>query len=211
MCEQYFIRAVSDRWLQSETLLPISFRRLVLPDKFPPHTELLDLAPLPVGALRNAKFEALFTGISAFNPVQTQAFPALYETDANAFIAAPSGAGKTFCAEFAILRAFAADPDARCVYVTPSADVARLRYDEWESRFGGGLGKAVVELTGELTSDLKVSAFLRWNFCSDFPLVCALLPIIRISAACGACSHCHSNAEAVGRALAALEEAPRHR
>jgi hypothetical protein len=88
--------------------------------------------------------------------LQTQAFPTLYESDANSFIAAPSGAGKTFCAEFAILRAFAADADARCVYVTPSPEVARLRYDEWEARFGGSLGKAVVELTGELTSDLKV-------------------------------------------------------
>jgi pre-mRNA-splicing helicase BRR2 len=51
---------------------------------------------------------------------------------------------------------FSADPDARCVYVTPSQDTARLRYEEWEARFGAGLGKAVVELTGELTSDLKV-------------------------------------------------------
>lgn len=47
---QYFIRMVSDRWLGAETLLPVSFRHLILPEKYPPPTELLDLQPLPVGA-----------------------------------------------------------------------------------------------------------------------------------------------------------------
>lgn len=40
---QYFVRVVSDRWLGAETVLPISFRHLILPEKFPPRTELLDL------------------------------------------------------------------------------------------------------------------------------------------------------------------------
>lgn len=44
----YFIRIVSDRWLGSETVLPVSFRHLILPEKYPPPTELLDLQPLPV-------------------------------------------------------------------------------------------------------------------------------------------------------------------
>jgi len=45
---QYFIRVLSDRWLGSETVLPVSFRHLILPEKNPPPTELLDLQPLPV-------------------------------------------------------------------------------------------------------------------------------------------------------------------
>ena len=89
---QYFIRVVSDRWLSSTTVLPVSFRHLILPEKFPPPTELLDLQPLPVTALRNGAFEALYSGegatglvtvdggsaegvrkgISHFNPIQTQ-------------------------------------------------------------------------------------------------------------------------------------------
>lgn len=181
---QYFIRVVSDRWLQSEALLPISFRHLLLPDKFPPHTELLDLAPLPVSALKNAEFEALYTAGSAaaaaaaagssasaasalaalgpsaalthFNPIQTQAFNALYETDGNVLLAAPSGAGKTLCAEFALLCLFGRDADARAVYIAPGADACRQRWEEWELKFGRGLGKAVVELTGELAADLKL-------------------------------------------------------
>lgn len=70
---QYFIRVVSDNWIASETLLPISFRHLILPEKFPPPTELLDLQPLPVSALRNQAFEELYSDrFPYFNPIQTQ-------------------------------------------------------------------------------------------------------------------------------------------
>ena len=31
---QYFVKLLSDRWLQSEHTIPISFRNLVLPDKY---------------------------------------------------------------------------------------------------------------------------------------------------------------------------------
>ncbi|GJY89749.1 DExH-box ATP-dependent RNA helicase DExH12-like protein, partial [Tanacetum coccineum] len=50
---QYFIKVVPDRWIGSLSVLPDSFRHLILPEKYPPPTELLDLQPLPVTALRN--------------------------------------------------------------------------------------------------------------------------------------------------------------
>lgn len=70
----YFIRIVSDRWLGSETILPVSFRHLILPEKYPPPTELLDLQPLPLSALNNKHFETIFSSkdIKIFNPIQTQ-------------------------------------------------------------------------------------------------------------------------------------------
>jgi pre-mRNA-splicing helicase BRR2 len=40
---QYFIKIVADRWISSETTLAVSFRHLILPEKNPPHTDLLDL------------------------------------------------------------------------------------------------------------------------------------------------------------------------
>lgn len=56
-----------------ETQLPVSFRHLILPEKYPPPTELLDLQPLPVTALRNSAFEALYQNkFPFFNPIQTQ-------------------------------------------------------------------------------------------------------------------------------------------
>ena len=65
-------QVVSDKWLNSEAVLPVSFRHLILPEKYPPPTELLDLQPLPVSALRNPAFEALYRGFKTFNPIQTQ-------------------------------------------------------------------------------------------------------------------------------------------
>lgn len=54
-----------------ETQLPVSFRHLILPEKYPPPTELLDLQALPVTALRNSAFQDLYQ-FSFFNPIQTQ-------------------------------------------------------------------------------------------------------------------------------------------
>ncbi|CAK8540099.1 unnamed protein product [Lathyrus sativus] len=155
---QYFIRVVSDKWLGSQTVLPVSFRHLILPEKYPPPTELLDLQPLPVTALRNPSYEALYQDFKHFNPVQTQVFTVLYNSDDNVLVAAPTGSGKTICAEFAILRNHQKLPDSvmRVVYVAPIEALAKERYRDWEKKFGGGLKLKVVELTGETATDLKL-------------------------------------------------------
>ena len=120
---QYFVRIVSDRWLSSEMLLPISFRHLILPEKYPPHTELLDLRPLPVSALGEhaGLYEPQFTH---FNPIQTQVFSTLNNSDESALIGAPTGSGKTICAEFAVLRMLKETPGGRCVYIAPLLQLA---------------------------------------------------------------------------------------
>ena len=154
---QYFIRIVSDHWIASETQLPVSFRHLILPEKYPPPTELLDLQPLPVSALRNSEFEAMYeNNFPCFNPIQTQVFNSIYNSDENVFVGAPTGSGKTVCAEFALLRAFTNDMDARCVYVTPVEAVAELIYKDWRKKFEINLGKRVALLTGETSTDLRL-------------------------------------------------------
>ncbi|KAJ4827132.1 DExH-box ATP-dependent RNA helicase DExH12 [Turnera subulata] len=153
---QYFIRVVSDRWLGSQSVLPVSFRHLILPEKYPPPTELLDLQPLPVTALRNSSYEALYQDFKHFNPVQTQVFTVLYTTDDNVLVAAPTGSGKTICAEFAILRNHQKESVMRAVYIAPLEAIAKERFRDWERKFGGGLGLRVVELTGETATDLKL-------------------------------------------------------
>lgn len=121
---------MSDRWIGAETQLPISFRHLILPEKNLPPTELLDLQPLPITALRNAKFETLYnnksTGFPQFNPIQTQVFNAVYNSDDNIFIGAPTGSGKTTIAEFAVLRLFSQQSDGRCVYLVSKEPLADL-------------------------------------------------------------------------------------
>lgn len=157
---QYFIRVLSDKWLQSEAVLPVSFRHLLLPEKFSPPTELLDLQPLPVAALRNPDYEALFKPrITVFNPIQTQAFTALYNTDDSTLLCAPTGAGKTAAAEFALLRmitrALEGHCAARCVYVAPHEAIAKLRFADWSKRFGS-MGLTVSLLTGDVLADGKI-------------------------------------------------------
>ncbi|KAJ3338078.1 DEIH-box ATPase [Gonapodya sp. JEL0774] len=155
----YFVSVVSDRWLHCETRVPISFKHLILPEKYPPHTELLDLQPLPVSALRNKEFENRYSeiGIKTFNPIQTQAFNSLYNSDDNVFVGAPSGSGKTICSEFALMRLWTHNPRARCVYIAPFEEVVEHKAAEWRERFGQVLGgKNIVEFTGETAADLKL-------------------------------------------------------
>ncbi|KAL2643968.1 hypothetical protein R1flu_011555 [Riccia fluitans] len=156
---QYFIRVVSDKWLGAETVLPVSFRHLILPENYPQATELLDLQPLPVSALRNPAYEALYQQFRHFNPIQTQVFTVLYNTDDNVLVAAPTGSGKTICAEFAILRMLQKGDEngsSRCVYIAPVEALAKEMFRDWESKFGKGLGVRVVQLTGETTTDMKL-------------------------------------------------------
>ncbi|WZZ46843.1 hypothetical protein YC2023_043102 [Brassica napus] len=160
---QYFVRVVSDKWLGSQTVLPVSFRHLVHPEKHPPPTELLDLQSLPVTALRNPNYESLYQDFKHFNPVQTQVFTVLYKTYDNVLVAAPTGSGKTICAEFAILKnhqevLLRQDDDAtmRVVYIAPLEAIAKEQFRIWERKFGKGLGLRVVELTGETALDLKL-------------------------------------------------------
>ncbi|CAI4227464.1 unnamed protein product [Auanema sp. JU1783] len=154
----YFVRVVSDRWLGSETVLPISFRHLILPEKYPPPTELLDLQPLPVSAVSNPKYIEMFiaNGIKVFNPIQTQVFRTVYENNDNVLVAAPNGSGKTICAELAILRHFENTPEAKCVYVTPMEDMAIKVYNDWSENLAATIEQQVVLLTGEPSTDLKL-------------------------------------------------------
>ena len=99
-------------------------------------------------------------GLTHFNPIQTQVFTALYNTDDNALVCAPTGSGKTIAAEFAILRMLARAADgkcaARCVYIAPLPALAKERLADWSKKFGVGLGLSVVELTGEGAADQKL-------------------------------------------------------
>ncbi|XP_045467898.1 putative U5 small nuclear ribonucleoprotein 200 kDa helicase [Harmonia axyridis] len=156
---QYFLRIVSDRWIGAETQLPISFRHLILPEKNFPPTDLLDLQPLPITALRNDKYESLYKNkFPQFNPIQTQVFNSVYNSDDNIFIGAPTGSGKSTIAEFAILRLFEKNAEGRCVYLVPKDALAELIFADWHNKFTQLLGKKVVLLTGETGTDLKLLA-----------------------------------------------------
>ncbi|OAL55703.1 Sec63-domain-containing protein [Pyrenochaeta sp. DS3sAY3a] len=157
MPPNYFITVLSDRWMASETKLAVSFQKLVLPAKFPAHTTLLDLQPLPVAALKKKEFMGLYENVGRFNKVQTQVFNSLYTTDDNVFVGAAAGIGKTFCAEFAILRHWASGNEGRIVYLAPFQSQVDSQFKNWNQRLSGLVGgKDVVKLTGETTADLRL-------------------------------------------------------
>jgi pre-mRNA-splicing helicase BRR2 len=150
----YYISVISDRWLHAETRLPISFKHLILPKRFPKPTALLDLQPLPLHALHNKEYA---NSIQTFNKIQTQVFQALYTSDENVFIGAPTGSGKTICAEFALLRLWSKRDSPRAVCIEPYQEMVELRVNEWKAKFGKLQGgKDIVSLTGETSADLRL-------------------------------------------------------
>ncbi|CAI7833406.1 unnamed protein product [Closterium sp. NIES-53] len=152
---QYYVRAISDNWLSSSSTHTISFHHLILPERHPPHTELLNLRPLPVTALGDAEAIGVY-GFSHFNPIQTQAFHTLYHSDHSVLLGAPTGSGKTISAELAMLRLFRTQPGMKVIYIAPLKALVRERMEDWGKNFMPKLGKCMVELTGDLTPDMKL-------------------------------------------------------
>ncbi|CAI9096144.1 OLC1v1032225C1 [Oldenlandia corymbosa var. corymbosa] len=111
--------------------VPLDQQYIGIPEKHPPSTELLDLQPLPLTSLNNQSYEALYKELTHFNPVQTQVFTVLYNSDEDVLVAAPTGSGKTLCAELAILRNHQKSSNSRtfmrAVYIAPIETLSKAR------------------------------------------------------------------------------------
>lgn len=153
---QVYVRAVSDRWLGAETVHPISFQHLIRPDTESVYTDLLNLQPLPISALKNPLLEELYAQrFQYFNPMQTQIFHCLYHTPANVLLGSPTGSGKTVAAELAMWWAFREKPGSKVVYIAPMKALVRERVQDWGKRLAGPMGLKLVELTGDNTPDTR--------------------------------------------------------
>jgi activating signal cointegrator complex subunit 3 len=83
-------------------------------------------------------------------------FHTLFHTDSNVLIGAPTGSGKTIMSELAMLRVFKQTPKSKIIYVAPLKALAKERIIDWKKRLENGpLRKVVLELTGDVTPDLK--------------------------------------------------------
>jgi pre-mRNA-splicing helicase BRR2 len=157
---QYFLRVIADRWLHSQTIIPITFHHLSLPNKFHPYTELLDLSLYPVSSFHSKEIEEFFSPIDTLNSLQTQTYFALYENHENVMIASPSGSGKTVCVELAIMRHFIKqsssneeENNGKVLYITPMIETAKLVYRSWKKKMNNIFDKEVTLLTGDLNHD----------------------------------------------------------
>ncbi|OQR84785.1 hypothetical protein ACHHYP_12807 [Achlya hypogyna] len=156
--DAYTLRVLSDRWVgvDSHHDIEVPVPKATAPALF--YTPLLPLHPLPITALGVPAFEQLYP-YPYFNPIQTQVFHALYHTDSNVLLGAPTGSGKTIVAELAMLRVWreaAAGTHPLVVYVAPLKALARERVKDWTRKFEATLGKRVVELTGDTTVEAQV-------------------------------------------------------
>ncbi|EDS33357.1 U520 [Culex quinquefasciatus] len=69
------------------------------------------LPPLPISALLEPRFEELYSDrFSQFNPIQTQVFNAVYNSEDNVFVGVSTESGKMTIAEFAVLRILQQSP-----------------------------------------------------------------------------------------------------
>ncbi|KAF2761199.1 Sec63-domain-containing protein [Pseudovirgaria hyperparasitica] len=153
---QIYVRAVSDRWLGAETVTPISFQHLIRPDTESVYTDLLNLQPLHISALKNPLLEELYgQRFQYFNPMQTQIFHCLYHTPANVLLGSPTGSGKTVAAELAMWWAFRENPGSKVVYIAPMKALVRERVKDWGKRLALPMGLKLVELTGDNTPDTR--------------------------------------------------------
>jgi activating signal cointegrator complex subunit 3 len=66
-----------------------------------------------------------------------------------------SGSGKTIAAEIAMFKVFRDYPDGKVVYIAPMKALVRERIQDWKVRLQEKIGKSVVELTGDVTPDMR--------------------------------------------------------
>ena len=151
----YTISIISDKWVDCSQKEIIELSEIDVPQDEDVKTELLDLYPLPLSALKNKEYESVFDKeFKFFNPIQTQIFYSVYNSDENLLVGAPTGSGKTAIAELAILRLFSKTSEGKIIYIAPLKSLSKERVKDWKEKFKF-LKKNVIELTGDFTPDLE--------------------------------------------------------
>ncbi|OLY81608.1 putative helicase mug81 [Smittium mucronatum] len=152
------LHILSSSWHGSDSSFPIKVDKLKMPiNPEIIETKLLNLVPLPISALQNPKAISMYQSkFSYFNPIQTQIFDSLYNTQQNVLLGAPTGSGKTLAAEIAMLSAFKKFPGKKCVYIAPLKALVKERVKDWGPRFKKYLGYNLVELSGDVAPDFSL-------------------------------------------------------
>lgn len=110
----YFIKIVSDDWLSCENTLPVSFKNVFLPTKFP----LCREEPTKSTEQNESDFLVKYgelLGIRQFNGIQIDMFNCFFNSFNNIYLGAIKNAGKFTLALVAIIRLYSETKNAKCV------------------------------------------------------------------------------------------------
>ncbi|SCV04303.1 LAMI_0H15038g1_1 [Lachancea mirantina] len=152
-----FISFISEKWLHCESRLPVLFDEIKMPKRFPAPTLVFDEGLVGTENLEVEEYIEKFE-FQCFNQIQSQVFPALYQSNESVFIGAPKGSGKTALAELALLNLWR-QQGGRAVYIHPNEARVRELCHKWNDRFSTlAGGKVINNLTDDLSENLKLLA-----------------------------------------------------
>lgn len=145
----YFIKVVSDKWLQCESEQPIPFKNLILPEAFSRCTELLQLTPLSLEILKQPQLENIISKkilmSKHFDQVQTQVFQQVYSSNENLFLGSPSYESKHIISHLAIMQL---QRGFKAIYVSPLQENCDRKYQDFINLFTKPSSFKVAMLTG---------------------------------------------------------------
>ncbi len=170
----YFVKCFSDRWVVPETEVPVSFRNLILPEKFAPHTDYLALRPLPIdNALvldlgdsmdeqsslePSGAFQSYFQSVLArdsLSPLLNQITPSLFKSDGNAIVATLPGQDRELAVCLAIGRLFILEPKSTAIWIVGGGvEEVELVRNYLEQGIGAALRLNIAVLKGEHSVDV---------------------------------------------------------
>ena len=167
----YYIKVISDRWVCSDNVLPLSFKSMILPSRFPAPNDILDLQPLPASSVNFSKINIMKDlRISYLNQIQTQVFQAFVNSEENVFLGAAEGSGKFTLGLLSVAKCLERSKKAVIILANSNKSVMTQKLMELTKIFSPykcKVGQTLSDLTKDAailqTSDIVLTNAEAWD------------------------------------------------